>query len=139
MTRRRQPADSSILLNRVIARQQSRDAGRRCQYCRIDVTPTTQAERFHATVDHIVPQSHGGRDFLENLKLACGTCNKDRAITEHCIGAMACAVAVVGRDPARVSEWWRSTVSGSRQREIDRYSGMLRATKALRTDSEAAP
>ena len=27
------------------------------------------------TIDHIVPQSRGGTDHLENLQLLCGACN----------------------------------------------------------------
>lgn len=30
------------------------------------------------TVDHVVPQAHGGDDDLENLRLAHGTCNSRR-------------------------------------------------------------
>lgn len=31
-----------------------------------------------ATLDHIVPRAHGGRDLIENLQLAHFQCNKNR-------------------------------------------------------------
>ena len=30
------------------------------------------------TVDHIVPQAHGGTDHLENMWLLCGACNSSK-------------------------------------------------------------
>ena len=40
-----------------------------CQYCGIDVTRRT------ATLDHVLPTSHGGRTTWENCTTACGECN----------------------------------------------------------------
>ena len=40
-----------------------------CQYCGVNVTRTT------ATLDHVVPISHGGRTVWENATTACGPCN----------------------------------------------------------------
>lgn len=33
-----------------------------------------------ATVDHVIPQAHGGTDELENLVLACGPCNVRKGV-----------------------------------------------------------
>jgi hypothetical protein len=47
----------------------------RCEYCR---SPEfVSADRF--TLDHILPQSLGGLDLLENLALACRRCNERRS------------------------------------------------------------
>jgi 5-methylcytosine-specific restriction endonuclease McrA len=40
-----------------------------CQYCGNDVTRKT------ATLDHVVPSSHGGKSTWENATTACGPCN----------------------------------------------------------------
>lgn len=40
-----------------------------CQYCGVRVNRTT------ATLDHVVPISHGGRTVWENATTACGPCN----------------------------------------------------------------
>lgn len=40
-----------------------------CQYCGEDVSKKT------ATLDHILPISHGGRSIWENVTTACGPCN----------------------------------------------------------------
>jgi len=46
-------------------------AGRRCEYCRApEAIFNLQFE-----VEHIVPRSRGGSDGIENLALACRSCN----------------------------------------------------------------
>lgn len=40
-----------------------------CQYCDIDVTRKT------ATLDHVLPTSHGGKTTWENCTTACADCN----------------------------------------------------------------
>jgi 5-methylcytosine-specific restriction endonuclease McrA len=40
-----------------------------CQYCEISLT------RAEATLDHVLPQSHGGKTTWENIVTACGPCN----------------------------------------------------------------
>jgi 5-methylcytosine-specific restriction endonuclease McrA len=48
--------------------------GTRCRYCR------KRLRAKDATVDHIVPLSHGGRRFQkENLAPACRACNQRKA------------------------------------------------------------
>jgi 5-methylcytosine-specific restriction endonuclease McrA len=52
----------------------------RCAYCGFSLVAS--ASRFGmvggATIDHIVPRSHGGTDALENLVLACWGCNSSK-------------------------------------------------------------
>ena len=43
--------------------------GYRCQYCGDDVSRKT------ATLDHVLPVSHGGKTTYENTVCACGDCN----------------------------------------------------------------
>jgi 5-methylcytosine-specific restriction endonuclease McrA len=52
-----------------------RRAARRCEYCQ-------SAEVYCGyafEVDHVVPRSAGGQTVLENLALACSTCNGHKA------------------------------------------------------------
>jgi 5-methylcytosine-specific restriction endonuclease McrA len=41
----------------------------RCQYCSIDI------QKRHATLDHVLPLSLGGKSTWENCVCACGDCN----------------------------------------------------------------
>jgi 5-methylcytosine-specific restriction endonuclease McrA len=43
-----------------------------CQYCGIVVTKKT------ATLDHVLPTSHGGKTTFENCVTACGKCNSNK-------------------------------------------------------------
>ena len=55
-------------------------AGRRCEYCRAP-QPVTGV-RYH--LDHVIPKSLGGTNDVENLALACPTCNYHKA--NHLLG-----------------------------------------------------
>jgi hypothetical protein len=46
-------------------------AGNRCEYCRM--SQSLQGATFH--LEHVVPVSRGGESDLENLALACPSCN----------------------------------------------------------------
>jgi HNH endonuclease len=46
-------------------------AGRRCEYCRAPQPAT--GIRYH--LEHVFPESLGGTDDVDNLALACPTCN----------------------------------------------------------------
>ena len=46
--------------------------GYTCQYCGTDVNKRT------ATLDHVLPTSHGGKTTFENTVCACGTCNANK-------------------------------------------------------------
>jgi 5-methylcytosine-specific restriction endonuclease McrA len=43
--------------------------GYKCQYCGVETTRKT------ATLDHVVPTSHGGKTTFENTVCACADCN----------------------------------------------------------------
>ena len=43
-----------------------------CQYCGVDVTRRT------ATLDHVLPTSHGGKTTFENATTACAPCNANK-------------------------------------------------------------
>lgn len=43
-----------------------------CQYCGTTVTRST------ATLDHVLPTSHGGKTTFENTVTACGSCNANK-------------------------------------------------------------
>ena len=55
-------------------------AGRRCEYCRAP-QPVTGV-RHH--LDHVIPESLGGTDDVENMALAYPTCNYPKA--NHLLG-----------------------------------------------------
>jgi HNH endonuclease len=56
-------------------------AGRRCEYCRAPQPAT--GVRYH--LEHVFPESFGGTDDVENLALACPTCNYHKS--NHLLGA----------------------------------------------------
>ncbi|MEZ4380165.1 MAG: HNH endonuclease [Nannocystaceae bacterium] len=48
----------------------------RCIHCNRRMTLTLDGEPLsRATIEHIVPRNHGGRDTLDNLAIACAACN----------------------------------------------------------------
>jgi 5-methylcytosine-specific restriction endonuclease McrA len=53
-----------------------RDKSTNCYLCGIETT--LRPGRYRRTLDHIIPTSRGGTDTLENLKLACASCNSSR-------------------------------------------------------------
>jgi 5-methylcytosine-specific restriction endonuclease McrA len=46
--------------------------GYRCMYCETDVSRKT------ATLDHVLPTSHGGKTTFENTVTACAPCNANK-------------------------------------------------------------
>lgn len=73
----------------MIRRNLARMFGWRCALCGVDLVepkPSTDVFRDEppegtrwATLDHILPKRHGGRDVMHNLQLACPPCNSDKA------------------------------------------------------------
>lgn len=63
-----------------------RDAGR-CVLCRV-VCKRTKDNRYDSDdnlgeIDHIVPVCHGGSNELDNLRLLCKGCNRDKGAWER--------------------------------------------------------
>lgn len=53
----------------------------KCLHCGATLVIDLDGEpRSHATIEHIVPRSHGGTDALENLGLACARCNAEKGV-----------------------------------------------------------
>lgn len=68
-------AISNALQQAVIERAQ-----RRCEYC--------QAQKriiLYVEIDHIIPQSKGGKDGLNNLCLTCRVCNGHKASAQEAV------------------------------------------------------
>src|SRR6478735_7112478 len=49
----------------------------RCHYCDVQMTRSLGG-KYHATEDHILPRSKGGKDLYDNLVGACHLCNNMR-------------------------------------------------------------
>lgn len=73
--------------NRVQIRQQLADRdGYKCHYCRCSLTRAKGGKPLsgrNKTIDHKIPKCLGGTDDLENLVLACYTCNIERGHTPY--------------------------------------------------------
>lgn len=53
----------------------------KCLHCGKTLVIELDGEpRSHATIEHILPRSHGGTDALENLGLACARCNAEKGV-----------------------------------------------------------
>ena len=59
-------------------RELSEAQNHRCCYCheRFSDDPTSP---YYATIEHVIPTSHGGDDDLSNIVLACYECNHSRS------------------------------------------------------------
>jgi len=53
-----------------------------CQYCEDDVSRKT------ATLDHVLPTSHGGKTTWENTVTACGPCNANKGNNKKIVPKM---------------------------------------------------
>jgi 5-methylcytosine-specific restriction endonuclease McrA len=63
-----------------------------------------------ATLDHVLPRALGGGNDIDNTTLACAWCNVGRSMTGHCITALRCAEAVLGRgEMAAVAQWFQAS------------------------------
>lgn len=60
------------------------------------------------TLDHIIPRALGGPNVAENLRPLCKLCNVTLPMVGHCVGALACVRACVGRTTvSETLKWWR--------------------------------
>lgn len=71
-----------IATDRTFSRQEQRGAVvwvGKCIHCnRRLVVAEDGTPLSHATIEHIVPRSHGGNNDVTNLALACGACNFEK-------------------------------------------------------------
>jgi 5-methylcytosine-specific restriction endonuclease McrA len=71
-------AESDSTFERVSDREGEYWVGK-CIHCQSRVSvPLDWSEPAHATLEHIVPRTHGGGDDLENLAVACQRCNQGK-------------------------------------------------------------
>lgn len=81
----------------------------KCLHCNAHLLIELSGEPIsRATIEHIIPQAHGGTDALENLGLACARCNqgKGKRHDPH-YPRDARAQELVTRLQARRRERWR--------------------------------
>lgn len=80
-----------------------RSAKGQCPMCRGIMRPW-RAAGLNPSVDHINPRAWGGNNSTENLRLMCRQCNSLRGSVSHCLGALACVLAVA--PPSKVGRTW---------------------------------
>ena len=66
-------------ISRLLAKQIRERSGHRCEYCRTSEWLSGQRHE----IDHIFPRALGGESRLDNLCLACATCNGFKADRTH--------------------------------------------------------
>jgi 5-methylcytosine-specific restriction endonuclease McrA len=71
--------------NSVLVKAVAKRDGWDCHYCNKPVRPYNEVPggretrlQFAATLEHIVPQSQGGTNDMENLVIACFQCNASK-------------------------------------------------------------
>jgi len=53
----------------------------KCLHCNAHLVIGADGEPIsRATIEHILPQCHGGTDALENLGIACARCNSEKGV-----------------------------------------------------------
>ena len=60
------------------------------------------------TLDHILPKARGGTTAVINRRAMCALCNEARGLLNHCVGALACSMAVNGRAPLQTIAKWKA-------------------------------
>jgi HNH endonuclease len=93
-------------------------AGRRCEYCRAPQPAT--GIRYH--LEHVFPESLGGTDDVDNLALACPTCNYYKS--NHLLGLDAESLASRPLFNPRKDRW-------DQHFEVDRVSLRLKGKTAV--------
>ncbi len=74
-------AAQTLLRALLLAAVVDRD-GSDCHYCQVPtiVDPDAMSTYRERTLDHVVPLSRGGADTLENVVLACRSCNARKGV-----------------------------------------------------------
>ena len=102
----------------------TRDNGR-CRACGI-------ADRDALQCDHIVPESKGGTDSLDNLQALCGVCNNRKGRTD--VGELAILPPVEGfgdyNEVMEARTAFLELVSDARQQEISTIQDLVAQWKA---------
>jgi CRISPR/Cas system Type II protein with McrA/HNH and RuvC-like nuclease domain len=57
--------------------------GTACRYCERETIISKKPCPAQRTVDHVLPVSKGGKDELDNLVLACRSCNSAKGVSLH--------------------------------------------------------
>lgn len=72
--------------------QASQGVGKPCHYCLRIMIPTSNHKDINpiirglvSTVDHVIPQSHGGDNHPDNLVFSCARCNSMKGSINHAI------------------------------------------------------
>ena len=53
----------------------------KCLHCNTRLTVALDGQPIgRATIEHIMPQTHGGTDDLRNLGIACARCNSEKGV-----------------------------------------------------------
>jgi 5-methylcytosine-specific restriction endonuclease McrA len=81
----------------------------KCIHCNRQLLVAADGELLgHATIEHIVPRTHGGTDDVANLALACHACNGEKGIRhDHRRRDDPKLVAMIERLQQRRRERWR--------------------------------
>jgi 5-methylcytosine-specific restriction endonuclease McrA len=75
----------------------------KCLHCNAHLMVDLNGDPIsRATIEHIIPRTHGGTDALENLGLACARCNQGKG-TRHDPGATRTRKLQMGAEGARAS------------------------------------
>jgi 5-methylcytosine-specific restriction endonuclease McrA len=90
---RRQVAVATRHLRSLLLTALARRDGTLCHYCDVPTILTHEGHPRRRTLDHVIPQSFGGKDTLDNLVLSCQSCNSSKGaqvdrsqLCPHCRG-----------------------------------------------------
>ncbi|MEM7245962.1 MAG: HNH endonuclease [Acidobacteriota bacterium] len=87
----------------------------KCLHCNSPMLTTTDGELLgHASIEHVLPRHHGGGDDLENLALACDSCNQQKGSRhDHRRPDDPRAREVIEKLAAKRMKRWREPPDGS--------------------------